>query len=172
MSDLTPEQCARALELRNVWSAAIGGVSVETIFTNHYGAWLAVEKHILESHKTEWRPVTRDEIQAGWEIRTRRPDGSEAGWGTAHHQDDEGDWRTEADTILTFAFLGWTSETTAPAPKPKPDPCVELLAKELHKESECKELWPCAPTADSYRERARRLLAKFDDLKNDNTNNN
>lgn len=164
MSDLTPEQCARALELRNVWSAAIGGVSVETIFTNHYGAWLAVEKHILESHKLEWRPVTRDEIQAGWEVRSRYESGHEATWGAAHYQDYDGGWRTKSNVLLTAA--GWTYETTAPAPEPEPDPCIELLAKELHKESECKELWPCAPTADSYRQRARRLLARFDELKN------
>ena len=67
-----------------------------------------------------WRPTTRDEIQAGWEVRARRRDGSEAGWGVAHHQDDDGDWRTEAKTILTFTDLGWTYETTAPEPEPEP----------------------------------------------------
>lgn len=37
-----------------------------------------------------WRPVTFEEIQPGWEVRTRRRDGSEATWGTAHHQVDPG----------------------------------------------------------------------------------
>ena len=170
MSDLTPEQCARALELRNVWAIAMGGTSAETLSIGYYRPWLAVEKHILESHKPEWRPTTRDEISAGWEIRTRDSDGIEATWGVAHHRGSSGDWFTEAGVRLTHNAARWTCETTAP--KPEPDQRIELLAKELHKESECKELWPCAPTADSYRERARRLLAKFDELKNDNTNNN
>ena len=164
MSDLTPEQCARALELRNVWAVAMGGSSAETLCTNHYGAWLAVEKHILESHKPEWRPTTRDEIQVGWEVRSRYESGHEATWGTAYYHDYDGGWRTKSNVLLTS--VGWTYETTAPLPEPEPDQRIELLAKELHKESECKELWPCAPTADSYRERARRLLARFDDLKN------
>ena len=169
MSDLTPEQCARALELRNVWAVAMGGSSAETLSIGYYRPWLAVEKHILESHKPEWRPTTRDEIQAGWEIRTRLSDRMEGKWGVAHRRDGYGDWYTEAVARLTSGWT-WTYETTAP--KPEPDQRIELLAKELHKESECKELWPCAPTADSYRERARRLLAKFDELKSDNTNNN
>ena len=67
-----------------------------------------------------WRPVSRDEIQPGWEVRARRRDGSEAGWGVAHHQDDDGDWRSEAKTILTFTDRGWTYETTAPEPEPEP----------------------------------------------------
>lgn len=170
MSNLTPERCARALELRNVWAVAMGGSSAETLSIGGYRPWLAVEKHILESHKPEWRPTTGDEIQVGWEVRSRYESGHEATWGTAHYQDYDGGWRTKSNVLLTAA--GWTYETTAPLPEPEPDQRIELLAKELHKESECKELWPCAPTADSYRERARRLLAKFDELKNDNTNNN
>ena len=93
--------------------------------------WLAVRDHVLTAHECPtvpvWRPTTRDEIQPGWEIRARRSDGSEAGWGIAHHQDDDGDWRTEAKTILTFADLGWTYETTTPLPEPEPDPRVAVV---------------------------------------------
>ena len=41
-----------------------------------------------------WRPTTADEIQAGWEVRSRG-NGIEATWGVAHHRDDDCDWRTE-----------------------------------------------------------------------------
>lgn len=84
--------------------------------------WLAVRDRVFAAHECQpvWRPTTCDEIQPGWEIRARRRDGSEAGWGVAHHQDDDGDWRTEAETILTLADLGWTCETTAPLPEPEP----------------------------------------------------
>ena len=69
-----------------------------------------------------WRPVSRDEIQPGWEVRSRLPDGSEAAWGTAHHQDDHGEWRTKADDTLTYDSpdWSWTYETTAPLPEPEP----------------------------------------------------
>ena len=84
--------------------------------------WLAIRDHVLAAHKCPatpvWRPVTRDEIQEGWEVRSRRPDGSEAVWGTAHHQDDDGGWRTEAGRRLTHdtSCRSWTYETTAPLP--------------------------------------------------------
>ena len=70
----------------------------------------------LASHACEpkWRPITADEIQAGWEVRSRRHDGSEASWGVACRQDTEGDWRTQTGALLTYAHLKWTYETTAP----------------------------------------------------------
>ena len=49
-----------------------------------------------------WRPTTRDEIQPGWELRSRHSDGMEATWGVAHDQDGDGDWRTEAGRPLTY----------------------------------------------------------------------
>ena len=67
-----------------------------------------------------WRPTTRDEIQPGWELRSRRSDGFEATWGIAYHRDSDGDWYTEAGRLLTFADAGWTVETTAPLPEPEP----------------------------------------------------
>lgn len=86
--------------------------------------WLAVRDHVLAAHECPtvpaWRPTTRDEIQPGWEVRSRRRNGSEAGWGVAHHRDDDGDWRTEAWSLLTYADIGWTYETTAPEPEPEP----------------------------------------------------
>ena len=88
--------------------------------------WLAVRDHVLAAHECPtvpvWRPTTAEEIQAGWEVRSRGRGGSEAGWGVAHHQDGLGDWYTEAGRLLTFVAAGWTYETTAPAPEPKPWP--------------------------------------------------
>ena len=74
-----------------------------------------------------WRPVTREEIQAGWEVRSRYHNGSEATWGVAHHRDGDGDWLTQADVALTFVGLRWTYETTAPVVAPKPDPRVGVV---------------------------------------------
>ena len=86
--------------------------------------WLAVRDHVLAAHECPtvpvWRPTTRDEIQAGWEVRSRRRNGSESVWGVAHHRDDDRDWRTEAGSQLTYAAVGWTCETTAPLPEPEP----------------------------------------------------
>ena len=76
-----------------------------------------------------WRPVTFEEIRAGWEIRAIGHTGFWMNWGTAHHQDEDGDWRTEAGGALTLPRMGWTYETTAPAPKPEPWP--EGLVMEL-----------------------------------------
>ena len=66
-----------------------------------------------------WRPTTRDEIRAGWEVRSRGRGGIEMNWGIAHHRDSDGDWRTEAGAVLTAFTLSWTYETTA-APEPEP----------------------------------------------------
>ena len=86
--------------------------------------WLAVRDHVLAAHECPtvpvWRPVTREEIQPGWELRARRSGGMEATWGVARHRDDDGDWRTEEESVLTYAELGWTYETTAPLPEPEP----------------------------------------------------
>ena len=171
MTDLTPEDRARALELHRLYRELLSSGPVRT--------WVAMEKHIRASHtcpdpesdsrvkawghiaqhpffadcyQTEgtlieamlakldaahnhtcgpvWRPVTREEIQPGWEVRARRRNGSEAGWGVAHHRDDEGDWLTGAGDMLTWAAAGWTYETTAPLPEPEPwpDELVDALA--------------------------------------------
>ena len=99
--------------------------------------WLAVRDHVLAAHECPslpaWRPTTADEIQPGWEIRSRRRNGSEAGWGVAHHQDEDGDWHTEAGAMLTYEYVSWTYETTAPLPEPEPwpDEVVESLVKTL-----------------------------------------
>ena len=163
MNNLSDEQCARALELRNIWANVIPEAGEARILDHtHSRAWLAVEKHVLESRKSEWRLVTRDEIQEGWEVRTCDPYGTEATWGIAHHQDNRGDWFTEACARLTYNAPSWIYETTAP--KPKPDPRIEVLAKELHEESGCEEPWPCSTATDHYRKRARKLLASFNDL--------
>lgn len=131
MTDLTPEQRARALKWRNTWAANLSGREAAEISLLHYKAWLAVEKEILSNHTCEsaWRPTTRDEIQKGWEVRSRRRNGSEAGWGVAHHQDDDGDWITETGRLLTFTAAGWTNETTAP--KPKPNARVVFVANNI-----------------------------------------
>ena len=86
--------------------------------------WLAVRDHVLAAHECPtvpvWRPTTRDEIQPGWELRSRRSDGFEATWGIAYHRDSDGDWYTEAGRLLTFADAGWTVETTAAKTEPEP----------------------------------------------------
>lgn len=74
-----------------------------------------------------WRPVSFDEIQSGWMIRSRRRNGSEATWGNAHRLDDDGDWLTASGSPLTLKRFRWTYETTAPEPEPEPDPRVDLL---------------------------------------------
>ena len=172
MNDLTDAQRERALELYRLYHyLKYGDESVVTdvsgMLPGTVRVWLGTEKRILQSHecKPAWRPTTRAEIQAGWEVRSRRCGGFEATWGIAHHQDIHGNWRTEAEIMLTtFANLEWTYETTAPEPVPVPDPRVEALAKELHDGSACKVVWPCESTADCYRKRAVDLLARLDAL--------
>ena len=99
--------------------------------------WLAVRDHVLAAHECPtvpaWRPVTREEIQAGWEVRSRARAGYETAWGTARHRDADGDWLTEAGNLLTSESMGWTCETTAPPPEPEPwpDEVVESLVKTL-----------------------------------------
>ena len=90
----------------------------------------AAHTHVCEP---VWRPASFEEIQAGWEVRSRRRNGSEAGWGVAHHRDGDGDWFTETGSMLTYDFLSWAYETTAPAPEPEPwpDEVVESLVKTL-----------------------------------------
>ena len=74
-----------------------------------------------------WRPVTFAEIQPGWMIRSRSDAGFEMKCGVTDYQDEDGDWFTEAGSLLTRQRFGWTYETTAPEPEPKPDPRVGLL---------------------------------------------
>ena len=87
--------------------------------------WLAFRDHVLATHECPtvpvWRPTTRDEIQPGWEVRSRRGPGSEASWGVAHHRGAAGDWYTEAGVLLTWDDMRWTYETTT-APLPEPEP--------------------------------------------------
>lgn len=99
--------------------------------------WLTVRDHVLATHECPtvpvWRPTTAEEIQAGWEVRSRRRNGSEAGWGTAHRRGDDGDWYTEAGQRLTYASVGLTYETTAPLPEPElwPEALVGVVSGAL-----------------------------------------
>lgn len=113
MNNSTPEERARALELAPA----------------QLRAWLAVEAHVLASHtcRPVWRPTTAEEIQPGWEVRSRDHLGAEATWGVAHLQTDEGGWLTESGSLLSCRGDGWAYETTAPLPEPVPDPRVDLL---------------------------------------------
>ena len=83
-----------------------------------------------------WRPTTAEEIQPGWEVRSRDHLGAEATWGVAHLQTDEGGWLTESGSLLSCRGDGWAYETTAPLPEPepepKPDPRVERFAKAIY----------------------------------------
>ncbi len=97
--------------------------------------WRAARDHVLASHECPtvpvWRPTTAAEIQPGWEVRSRRRNGSESAWGVAHHRDLDGDWRTEAGVVLTYAAMGWTYETTAPLPDPWDEALVGVVSDAL-----------------------------------------
>ena len=97
--------------------------------------WLAVRDHVLAAHECPtvpvWRPTTFEEIQPGWEVRSRRSDGSEAAWGVAHHRDDSGDWCTETGIMLTYDAAGRTYETTAPLPEPWDEALVGVVSDAL-----------------------------------------
>ena len=113
---------------------------------------LDTTQHLIQSHtcKQAWRTTTAEEIQPGWEVRSRRGSGSEAVWGTAHHQDIDGDWRTESDILLTYEAAGWTYETTAPLSAP--DPRIAVVME-----------WYGSTTADHAG--IADLLARLDNLK-------
>ena len=113
---------------------------------------LDTTQHLIQSHTCEqaWRPTTAEEIQPGWEVRSRRGSGSEAVWGTVHHQDIDGDWRTEGDILLTYEAAGWTYETTAPLSAP--DPRIAVVME-----------WYGSTTADHAGIAG--LLARLDNLK-------
>lgn len=100
----------------------LAGCPLSPLGVKAISRWLAVRDRAFASHtcEPEWRPTTAEEIQPGWEVRSRRGSGSEAIWGTVHHQDIDGDWRTESDILLTYEAAGWTYETTAPPSAPDP----------------------------------------------------
>ena len=133
MNDLTDEQRARALELYRLYHRTLTDVESAAadagLLDGDVKAWLGLEEFILQSHtcRPVWRPTTRDEIQAGWEVRSRSRSGEGVAWGTAHSRDDHGVWLTEAKSLLTYDLMCWTYETTAPEPEPEPDPRVGLL---------------------------------------------
>ena len=118
------------------------------------GAVLAKLNDVHAHTCEQWRPTTAEEIQQGWMIRSRRVNGTEVSWGVAHHQDSDGDWCTEADSLLTFAEAGWTYETTAPAPAPAQDPRIQVVVD-----------WAREPAASTYEEAAIELLTRLDNLK-------
>lgn len=113
---------------------AFHGGSIAALSNSCVLRWLAVRD--LAAHECPtvpvWRPTTAAEIQAGWEIRSRDRDGFEARWGTAHHWDSDGGWRTEAGALLTSSpNLGWTYETTAPLPEPWDEALVGVVSDAL-----------------------------------------
>ena len=115
--NLTDEQRARALELRNLVARSVGASVVSDMAPAQLHAWRAVEEHALASHtcRPVWRPTTAEEIQPGWEVRSRDHLGAEATWGVAHRQTDEGGWLTESGSLLSCRGDGWAYETTAPS---------------------------------------------------------
>ena len=118
MTTISDRDRAEALAMAEVFH----GHTLVTASNDVVRRWLAARDHVFASHICQpvWRPTTAAEIQVGWDLRARRRNGSEAGWGVAHHRGDDGDWRTEAGSLLTYADAGWTYETTAPLPEPEP----------------------------------------------------
>ena len=116
--------------------------------------WLAVRDHVLTVHECPslpvWRPTTRDEIQLGWEVRSRYSGGMEATWGVAHRRSADGDWLTKWGRLLTYEAAGWTCETTAPLSAP--DPRIAVVME-----------WCGSTTADHAGIAG--LLARLDNLK-------
>lgn len=134
----------------------LAGCPLSPLSVKGVSRWLAVRDCALASHtcQPEWRPTTAAEIQPGWEIRSRYSDGSEATWGTAHYRDNNGDWCTDAETLLTWDETGWTYETTSPLPAPAPDPRIQVVVE-----------WFYGPAAAEDRDAALDLLARLDSLK-------
>ena len=122
-------------EAQAMLEAAFGPGDPFTLSDDDVRRWLAVRDHVLAAHECPtvpvWRPTTAEEIQPGWEIRTRHRDDSPWVWGIAHHQDDDGDWCTEAGGLLAFTDCGWTCETTAPLPEPWDEALVGVVSDAL-----------------------------------------
>lgn len=130
----------------------LAGCTLSPLGVKGVSRWLDVRDRAFASHTCQpvWRPTTSEEIQPGWEIRARHPNGNETTWGTAHHQDSGGNWRAEKGRLLTWDKAGWTYETTAPAPKP--DPRIAVVME-----------WYGSTTADH--DGIADLLARLDNLK-------
>ena len=130
------------------------GETLGALSDNGVRRWLAVRDHVLAVHECPslpvWRPTTRDEIQLGWEVRSRYSGGMEATWGVAHRRGAGGDWLTEWDRLLTWDDMGWTCETTAPLSAP--DPRIAVVME-----------WYGSTTADH--DGIADLLARLDNLK-------
>ena len=122
-------------EVQAMFEAVFGRGAADCLSDDTVCLWLAFRDHVLAAHTCPtvpvWRPVTFEEIQPGWEVRSRRRNGSEAWWGVAHHRDDDGDWRTKAGSLLTYTALEWTYETTAPELEPWDEALVGVVSDAL-----------------------------------------
>ena len=100
-------------EVQAMFEAVFGPDDITALSDDTVRLWLAFRDHVLAAHECPtvpvWRPTTADEIQAGWEVRSRYRSGSESSWGVAHRKDSQGDWLTMAGRGLTFAAAGWKS---------------------------------------------------------------
>ena len=123
MNNLTPEQHARALEIVQAWDRIAKHPFVAACHPRTNGGTFldAILAKLDAAHahtcRPVWRPTTAEEIQPGWEVRSRDHLGAEATWGVAHLQTDEGGWLTESGSLLSCRGDGWAYETTAPLPE-------------------------------------------------------
>ena len=131
MTTISDKDRAEALAM---FKAFHGGTPI-ALSDSSVRRWLAFRDHVLATHTCPtvpvWRPTIADEIQPGWEVRSRHSNGFEATWGVAHHRGSDGDWCTESDVLLTWDAAGWTYETTAPLPEPWDEALVGVVSDAL-----------------------------------------
>lgn len=110
----------------------------------------------------QWQPIEHDQIRAGMRIRASSAfrDCTVTHMGVAHHADEDSDWSTEGDMILTGWSLSPISYEVDPATIPDPDAdLIELIGKAIYDADGSTCEWGEDGTEDVYRKLARAALA-------------